>query len=161
MAENMNIADIIKSVTPELKTVRDFSIDGKIKNLKKKKPGPFASPSDKRAYAAKLSGLEKLKRYMDVSKIKDLDSAEQIFSSTDLSKVGDTIKEEPSGAIATSTIGSTTIGDGEGGTKPAPFGSSAIFAKSTGTVSRRGYFPPVDKKKKKKVKEFVEFYNQE
>lgn len=106
------------------------------------------NPDQKKAIKAQMDAiLIKIKSFRQSDPVKD--------ESTN-------IGEESGGAIATSTIGSPTIGDGEGGTKPAPFGSSAIFAKSTGTVSRKGYFPPVDKKKKKKkVREFIEFYNQD
>lgn len=71
------------------------------------------------------------------------------------------LDEEAQAAVTTGSIGSPTMSTGDGGTAPAIFGNSSIFAKSMGTISRVGSFPAVNfkkKKKKKTQKEFVEFY---
>lgn len=157
---NFSIDDIINSVKPELKTVKDASIDGKIKELQKKRPGAFAPQSSKKAYQAKINGLNKLKQKIDVTKLKDLDAVEQIFSSTDLSKIGPKIEEDGEGAISTGNIGSPTITTDTGETKVAPFGSSAYYApKVLPMVSRKGDIKTT--KKKKKIREFLEFYNED
>ena len=74
--------------------------------------------------------------------------------------------EEAQGAVTTGNVGSSTMSTSDGGTVPAAFGSSHIYAPSMGMFKRRGYTPPKEslpkgKKKKKKIREFVEFYNQD
>lgn len=62
-------------------------------------------------------------------------------------------------SISTTNIGSSTISTSDGGTEKAPFGNSSIYAPKVGNMmSRKGDIK--SKKKKKKVREFVEFYNE-
>ena len=78
------------------------------------------------------------------------------------------VDEEAQGAISTGSIGVPTMSTNDGGTEPAIYGNSSIYAKHMGTMSRKGSYKAPDhcdcdckkkkKKKKKTQKEFVEYY---
>jgi hypothetical protein len=55
-------------------------------------------------------------------------------------------------------MGSPTITNDAGEQQPAPFGNSAYFAPSMGVFSRRKFYEPKKKSKKKKIQEFIDFY---
>jgi len=75
-------------------------------------------------------------------------------------RTGDPVKEEA--GVSTGSIGSPTMSTNDGGTAPAVWGSSHIYADKIGdgkVASRKGPVGKGKKKKKKKVRnEFVEHY---
>jgi len=99
------------------------------------------------------------------ARIKALKIKKKSYKSGDPVKESN-VEEEAQGAVTTGSVGVPTMGDGKGGTEPAIYGNSSIYAKHMGTMSRRGEYKAPDhcdckkkkKKKKKTQKEFVEFY---
>jgi len=89
-------------------------------------------------------------------------------SGFDLTDESVEVDEEAQGAISTGSIGVPTMSTNDGGTEPAIYGNSSIYAKHMGTMSRKGSYKAPDhcdcdckkkkKKKKKTQKEFVEYY---
>ena len=95
------------------------------------------------------------------SRLKALEIKMKSFRRGDPVKEEIQVDEESAGTVSTTSIGSPTMSTSDGGTEPAIYGSSHIFADKVGPmVSRKGDVGPQCKKKKRKKtqKEFVEFY---
>ena len=111
-----------------------------------------SDPFSRKAADARLQALKiKMKSYKQGDPVKD---------SVEYDKNVE-IGEEAQGAVTTGSIGASTMSTSDGGTTPAIYGNSSIYAPSVGVVTRYGKTFPPKKVKKKKVREFIEFYNQD
>lgn len=103
------------------------------------------NPDMKDGLQSRLDALEiKLKSYKEGDPVKESE-----------------VDEEAQGAVTTGSVGSPTISTSDGGSAPAPHGSSHIYApKIGGMATRKGDIKRKKKKKKKNKtrKEFVEHY---
>lgn len=154
--KKINEAEILQDLTQQAKNVVKFQRDAAIKAALKaaKSSTGILTPARKAAKEkAKLakSVADKLRHAgqnpsdVEIMKIAGLES-KQIFQST---------VEDAQAGITTGNVGSPNMSTGE----PAKFGNSSIYAPKVGPmISRKGDIP--FKKKKKKVREFVEFYNE-
>ena len=152
--ENKKVNEDLSNLAPNAKKVVKLQRDAAIKaafKLAKQSTG-ILTPARKaakekaklaKAVAAQLQQTGQNPTDTEIMKIAGLES-------TQLSKPE--IGEEAQGAVTTGNIGSPTMATGE----PAKGGSSALYYPKVGPmVSRRGDIKP---KKKKKVREFTEYY---
>ena len=119
-----------------------------IKDIAKKKPGMFSGKDVKDIFKKEVDAKRSAANIPTINP-SDPEALSKVMRMLDLES---NQNEEAQGAVTTGNIGSPTMATGE----PAKGGSSALYYPKVGPmVSRRGDIKP---KKKKKVREFTEYY---
>lgn len=149
----VNEADILGDLAPQAKNVVKFQRDAALKAaLKAAKASTGIMTPARKAAKEKAKLAKAVAQRLQQAGMNPTDPEIMKIAGLESKQISQPTVEDAQAGITTGSIGSPTMATGE----PARFGSSAIYAPKVGAmISRKGDIKP---KRKRKIKEFTEYY---